>query len=103
MKANLLNYFLKLQVLDFVEKSPNGDEYPGIIATMIEARRVLSPKGKVAIVTTSPKAFVESVWFTQIIPETAMSRYIKKYPNLSQWEAICDKSGFRIANKVQCN
>ena len=88
-----LQFLRVFQVLHHLETNADGKNFPGIEATVREARRVIKTGGVLSISTVLPSEFSPKQWFDRL-EEIIGDRYYKKFPEARQWMAILEKCGF---------
>ena len=59
----------------------------------------MTDTGTLAIVASLPYGIINSLWWTQILPEIT-KRYVRKYPTVDQWNDIFSRCKFMCVNKL---
>ena len=87
------------QVLNHLEESKNGIDFPVLEKTLAQTKRVLRKNGLLLIITALPTIMRESIWFSQIHPDIN-DKLCKSYPSTKQNMDLFKKHRFQCISAV---
>ena len=91
-------YMILLKVLQHLVEDNNGD-FAQIEQTLMEANRVMTDDGLLAVVSILSYGAKESVWWLRLLPQLT-KRALTKFPTIEEWERIFSRSQFRCVSKL---
>ena len=94
-----LTCVISFKVLHHLDTTANGENFPVMEATLREANRVLRTNGTMFIADALPTAVTEVPWMSRL-DKALTERYSKHFPNLEQYDAMLERSSFKMVSKL---
>ena len=91
-------WYFFFQVLHHLDEKLDGENFPTILETFREVKRVLAPSG-LLFITSMVKEQLDGMWYYHLNKEF-MRRYSLKFPSVTNFKKMLCDSQFEVMNCV---